>query len=243
MKTNLQDYPPLTGPNGREIRYSLCKCGAITLHTQYGQLSCRKDNLKKFFPGLNLDDCFQEPNCYACNHCINHMGLDLCACGSGETPDDCTMETSVCSNPYTQLPLHNGYYAAKQQETSLSSLIDQYHALQDQLKKQMNLMLHQLEQTIRMTSLPGVKQIGPTSALVSYETILRTEGHILSAQYYLPGVQADLVLEKLQHKLDNPPAMLEEINQMIRTRSVRIQQITYPLNQQTIQMLQQAIHA
>ena len=37
------------------------------------------------------------------NHCVNHYGLDLCACGSGESPEECTAGFDECGNPYETL--------------------------------------------------------------------------------------------------------------------------------------------
>ena len=34
-----------------------------------------------------------------CNHCINHWGIDLCACGSGEDFDKCEEGHSMCGKP------------------------------------------------------------------------------------------------------------------------------------------------
>ena len=36
----------------------------------------------------------------SCNHCVNHWGLDLCACGNGEDPEECDggfAECGLCS--------------------------------------------------------------------------------------------------------------------------------------------------
>ena len=70
-----------------------CSCGAITIHTNDNrEYYCREENFKTFFP--NIDGRTTKPKTLDytmsfCNHCVNHWGLDLCCCGSGETIDKC----------------------------------------------------------------------------------------------------------------------------------------------------------
>ena len=59
-----------------------CECGAITLTFGEKEYYVSKENLQTFFPNLDLDGIPTQKT-YACNHCVNHWGLDLCGCGSG----------------------------------------------------------------------------------------------------------------------------------------------------------------
>lgn len=84
------------------ISYSKCSCGAITVYLDNDDTgySCLEKNRKKFFPSLDLRRAEKLPDTFSCNHCVNHWGLDLCACGSGEPYEscDCGIE-GFCGRP------------------------------------------------------------------------------------------------------------------------------------------------
>lgn len=81
-----------------------CVCGALTLQTSNKQVSVKPENASEFFPEMNVAfwDAFEKiiPNWCHCDHCVNHYGLDLCACGSGEKPEDCDADFEMCGTPY-----------------------------------------------------------------------------------------------------------------------------------------------
>ena len=39
---------------------------------------------QKIFPNVDLRKIVRYETSFCCNHCVNHYGLDLCGCGSGE---------------------------------------------------------------------------------------------------------------------------------------------------------------
>ena len=45
----------------------------------------------------------QELSACCTHHCVNHYGLDLCACGSGMAPDECDFGDEVCGRPYQSI--------------------------------------------------------------------------------------------------------------------------------------------
>ena len=65
-----------------------CKCGAITLVFGDKEYYFQEKNQHMFFPDLDLDKIPSQET-FACNHCVNRWGLDLCGCGSGETVNEC----------------------------------------------------------------------------------------------------------------------------------------------------------
>lgn len=70
------------------IKYSTCKCGAITLFFDNGATnSIQRKNLKHF--GLSLRNIKKLNQTWCCNHCANHYGLDICSCGSGADVGKC----------------------------------------------------------------------------------------------------------------------------------------------------------
>jgi len=86
--------------------HSFCKCGALTVYLKSNSgksysVQVAKNNLH-FFPTLFILYRGTEKfgDTYACDHCVNHYGLDLCSCGSGLVPNKCdcgsglTMQTA-----------------------------------------------------------------------------------------------------------------------------------------------------
>lgn len=77
----------------RIYNVDLCECGAITI-------AGVNDNGEDFSSSVLCENVDMlpdlivvSPGCIhavpVCNHCANHWGLDLCACGSGLSPDRC----------------------------------------------------------------------------------------------------------------------------------------------------------
>lgn len=82
--------------------YTECVCGAITLEDAHGRTySCDRKNLKRFLPDIDLRKIKRayKQKTYACDHCVNHYGLDLCACGSGEPYEKCDAGLEECGQP------------------------------------------------------------------------------------------------------------------------------------------------
>ena len=86
--------------------YVRCACGAITLFAdgvkEYGDTlnrSVSSEYLSKFLPNVDLTHLKKLPDTYQCNHCVNHYGLDLCACGSGEYYWECDGDFEECGHP------------------------------------------------------------------------------------------------------------------------------------------------
>ena len=81
-----------------------CYCGAITFDFYNGNVSVMPENAGKFFPQISQEH-FDEladtlvPEYYNCNHCVNHWGLDLCKCGSGDSVEECSHNSAYCGTP------------------------------------------------------------------------------------------------------------------------------------------------
>lgn len=80
---------------------NLCQCGAVTVEgeTSDGMKfnhSVQKERVSEFFGGLIQVP--EEVAYYNCNHCVNNWGVDLCACGSGESPEECESGLDCCGN-------------------------------------------------------------------------------------------------------------------------------------------------
>lgn len=83
--------------------YSKCTCGALTVYTDQGAYSCYWRNRKKHFPKLDLRKLVRLPETFACDHCCNHYGLDLCGCGSGNLFGHCDLGLDECDKPMQKL--------------------------------------------------------------------------------------------------------------------------------------------
>lgn len=82
------------------LQYSKCTCGAITLYLPSDEnYSCKEENIKTHMPGIDFTTIEQLQDTFCCNHCVNHYGLDLCACGSGEPVGQCSNDFDVCNQP------------------------------------------------------------------------------------------------------------------------------------------------
>ena len=75
-----------------------CSCGAVTVYGDGWENSMFKATFDEKYPDLELD----EGSYGGCNHCINHWGIDICGCGSGEPAGECANKFEACvkGHPY-----------------------------------------------------------------------------------------------------------------------------------------------
>lgn len=85
---------------------SYCKsCNAYTVTINGQDYSIHEDNFFDQFPDIDKDNFKKNiqkvlMNIFSCcNWCVNHWGLDICACGSGEPITDCQEGFEVCGSP------------------------------------------------------------------------------------------------------------------------------------------------
>jgi len=72
-----------------------CSCGAITVFLENGNnYSMSKETAAEL-----IGEFETTLNDYGnCNYCVNHWGIDLCGCGSGEKVGKCTEDFEECKN-------------------------------------------------------------------------------------------------------------------------------------------------
>lgn len=71
-----------------------CKCGAITVNYEDDTDSSMPEKLyNEYYPSRKIDGHYES-----CNYCVNHWGVDLCNCGSGEKIGECTNSYTSCKN-------------------------------------------------------------------------------------------------------------------------------------------------
>lgn len=77
-----------------ELYAKRCSCGAITVHADKENWSMTIEDFIIKFPDLKLE----KEEYGNCNYCVNHWGIDLCGCGSGEKVGECEGEFNECIN-------------------------------------------------------------------------------------------------------------------------------------------------
>jgi hypothetical protein len=84
----------------KEIYAKQCSgCGAVTVEyvNDEGQKVSNSMPLNLFeehFKGVKLE----KEKYSSCNYCVNHWGIDLCGCGSGNKVGECNGEFCECRN-------------------------------------------------------------------------------------------------------------------------------------------------
>lgn len=69
--------------------YQKCQCGAITITFADGSTNSMSNSTHKKL-GIDLRKIRRIAVLTSCcNHCVNHWGIDLCECGSGEKVGKC----------------------------------------------------------------------------------------------------------------------------------------------------------
>lgn len=237
--------------------YALCECGAVTIFTDDGKnFSCRRENLARFFPQLDLAAVSQLPTTFSCNHCINHYGLDLCACGSGEPYETCDGGDDCCGIPMQSL--EKGYTCVRADDAlgdispndvkesdlvtnqnlaiSVQQAIDSFRQAQVLTEK----LRDDIVATIQQTSFEGVTEISssPKCFILSLSTVMKQPGVILTAEYYSPACQADLVHKALTASTGNIFSLMKKVSDMVEKRCVVISKFSYRLNDITLGILQ-----
>lgn len=85
-----------------------CQCGAYTLESEKsdgstGRVSMTAETLEATIGKDAIAEVLWGNQYFSCNHCINNWGVDLCACGSGETPEECDNGLEMCGTPMQTL--------------------------------------------------------------------------------------------------------------------------------------------
>ena len=97
---------------------ALCSCGAVTFTVDGNEYSLPKDKFEKEYGNLDvllkaIPDQEEIQEFCNCNYCVNHWGLDLCACGSGDKIGECENDLDCCGAPSQILETGQICYKAK----------------------------------------------------------------------------------------------------------------------------------
>ena len=89
----------------QNIELHKCSCGAYGINDGTREIKW-VDNLETLnqITGLNLTeaDFDNAIKCYMCDYCVNHWGMDLCKCGSGEKIRECSCGCGLPAQTYKQ---------------------------------------------------------------------------------------------------------------------------------------------
>lgn len=89
---------------------------------------------------------------------------------------------------------------------------------------------------IEETPIEGVQKINSTISIVSFSAL--GEGTILTPDYYNSSAQARCVGDSLKN-VSTAASFVKKLQEMVDKRNVRIKGTTYPLNNQTIEILRE----
>lgn len=91
---------------------------------------------------------------------------------------------------------------------------------------------------IEETPIDGVQKINSTISIVSFSTL--GKGTVLTPEYYISSAQARYVGDSLK-SVSTATSFVKKLQEMVDKRNVRIKGTTYPLNNQTVEILRKYI--
>ena len=91
------------------MNFYICRCGAVTIEVgEVGQTAHNSMSRETFdtLYGPVMAIPTDARRYTHCNHCVNHWGIDICACGSGEPAGKCDNDYDCCrAGQTTQEPI------------------------------------------------------------------------------------------------------------------------------------------
>lgn len=71
-----------------------CECGAMTVTFENGISNSMS---RATFDRIGFEGECSPQTFFHCNHCVNHWGIDLCKCGSGQPVGKCDCGSNEAS--------------------------------------------------------------------------------------------------------------------------------------------------
>ena len=73
--------------------FKCSSCNAVTVETNEYTNSMKLKTFRENFKGIRI-----QQTVGSCDYCVNHWGVDLCGCGSGQKVGKCKNDYSECKN-------------------------------------------------------------------------------------------------------------------------------------------------
>lgn len=109
---------------------------------------------------------------------------------------------------------------------------------ENSFSKMINELKKRIVTEIEETSIEGVQKINSTISIVSFSAL--SKGTILTPEYYISSAQARCVGDNLKN-VSTAASFIKKLQEMVDKRNVKIKGTTYPLNDQTIEILKKYI--
>lgn len=109
---------------------------------------------------------------------------------------------------------------------------------ENSFSKMINELKKRIVTEIEETSIEGVQKINSTISIVSFSAL--SKGTILTPEYYISSAQARCVGDSLK-SISTAASFVKKLQEMVDKRNVKIKGTTYPLNEQTIEILRKYI--
>lgn len=91
---------------------------------------------------------------------------------------------------------------------------------------------------IEETPIEGVQKVTSTISIVNFSAL--GKGIILTPEYYVSSAQARCVSDDLKN-VSTAASFVKKLQEMVDKRNVKIKGTTYPLNDQTVEILKKYI--
>lgn len=119
---------------------------------------------------------------------------------------------------------------------NLSQLIREYNEKVRELEQKKKKLYEAIREAISCVSLPGVTKISDHTAYVSFSSIICSNDHVLSPEYYHSGRQAELVKRYLE-SAKTPESLEVKVRNMVDSGFVEINGTKHLLNSSTLEVL------
>lgn len=119
--------------------------------------------------------------------------------------------------------------------------INQLRDLQAEIDRMTSSLNKALLESIESENKKDVHMIcnDPQIALVPYSVVMASPGHILSAEYYIPGSQVEAVRHRINNCL-HADQLCRAVKEMIETKKVKMRGGYTYLNETTLRVLRES---
>lgn len=122
----------------------------------------------------------------------------------------------------------------KIKKMTLNEIIEAENSFSEMINELKKRIVAEIEET----PIEGVQKINSIISIVSFSAL--SKGTILTAEYYISGAQARYVDDAFK-SVSTAASFVKKLQEMVDKSNVKIKGTTYPLNDQTIEILRKYI--